>query len=69
MVAYLKTLLVLLLLLVNYAETKVDLIGLFEIRLHPHDLRKGLFGMFERPITIVQNSNTIPKLWFLDIIS
>ena len=66
-VGYLKTLLVLLLLFVDYAETKVNLVGLLKIRLHPHDLRKGLFRMLQRPITIIQDSDTVPKLWFLII--
>lgn len=63
--AYLKALLVLLLLLVNYTEAKVDLVGLFEIRLHAHDLRKRFFGMLQRSIAIVKNSNAVPKFWFL----
>jgi hypothetical protein len=63
--AYLKTLLVLLLLLVNYTEAKVDFVGLFEIRLHAHDLRKRFFGVLKRSIAIVKNSNAVPKFWFL----
>jgi hypothetical protein len=63
--AYLKTLLVLLLLLVNYTQAKVDFVGLFEIGLHAHDLRKRFFGMLKRSIAIIKNSNAIPKFWFL----
>jgi hypothetical protein len=63
--AYLKTLLVLLLLLVNYTQAKVDFVGLFEIGLHTHDLRKRFFGMLKRSIAIIKNSNAIPKFWFL----
>lgn len=44
---YLKTLLVLLLLLVNYTKPEVNLIRLFEIWLHAHNLRERFFGMFE----------------------
>jgi hypothetical protein len=34
----LETLLVFLLLLVNYAQAKINFVGLFKIRLHAHDL-------------------------------
>jgi len=39
---YLKTLRILLLLLVYYSESEVDLVGFVKARLHPHDLRKRL---------------------------
>jgi hypothetical protein len=45
--AYLKTLLVLLLLFVDYAKSEVYLIGLFKIWRHAHDLRERLLGMFK----------------------
>lgn len=45
--AYLETLTEFLLLLINYAETKVDLVRLLKIRLHSHYLRKGFFRMFQ----------------------
>ena len=51
--AYLKTLLKFLLLLVDYAKSEVDLVGLFEVRLHAHYLRECFFGVFERPISII----------------
>ena len=51
--SYLKTLLILLLLLVNYAQAKINLIGFFKVGLHSHDLRKGLLGVFERSISII----------------
>jgi hypothetical protein len=63
--AYLKTLLVLLLLLVNYTEPEVDLVRLFEVRLHAHYLRKGLFGVLKRPVSIVEDADAIPKFGFL----
>jgi hypothetical protein len=62
-------LLVFLLLLVNYTEPEVDFVGLFEVRLHAHDLREGLFGMLKRSIAIVENANAIPKFRFLDNLS
>jgi hypothetical protein len=35
---YVQTLVEFLLLLVNYAKTEVDLVGLLKVRLHAHDL-------------------------------
>ena len=50
---YLKTLAEFRLLLVNDTESKVYLIGLFEIWLHTHDLGKCLFGMLQGSVTII----------------
>lgn len=61
-----QTLLVLLLLLINDAQAEVNLIGLFEVGRHVHNLREGLLGMLERPVAIVENANPIPQLGFLD---
>lgn len=58
--SYLKTLVILLLLFVDYAKTEVDLVGLLEIRLHLHDLGEGLFGMVQRPVSVVENTDTVP---------
>jgi hypothetical protein len=66
---YVQTLIELLLLLVNYAKTEVYLVSFFKIRLHAHDLRKGLFGMLERAIAIVEDTNTVPELGFLETVS
>lgn len=57
---YLQTLLKLLLLLVYYTKSEVDLIGLFEAWFHTHDLREGLLRMLERSVSVVQNANAIP---------
>jgi hypothetical protein len=62
---YVQALVELLLLLVNYAETEVDLVGLLEAWLHAHNLREGLFGMLEGPIAIIQDANAVPQLGFL----
>jgi hypothetical protein len=43
---YFKTRLIFLLLLVNYTKTEINFIGLFEIRLHAHDLRESFLRMF-----------------------
>lgn len=64
-VAYVETLVELLLLFVNYAKTEIDLVGLFEVWLHAHDLRESLFSMFERSVAIVEDANPVPKLGFL----
>lgn len=55
----------LLLLLVYYSETEVDFIGLFKVRRHAHDLRESLFGVVERSITIIQDTNAVPQFGFL----
>jgi hypothetical protein len=62
---YLQALLELLLLLVYYAEAEVDLVGFLEARVHAHDLGKGFFGVLERAIAIVEDTDTIPELGFL----
>jgi hypothetical protein len=56
----------LLLLLVYYSEAEVDFIGLFKVRRHAHDLRESLFGVVERSITIIQDTNAVPQFGFLD---
>lgn len=62
---YLQTLLELLLLLVYYTKAEVYLVGFFEARVHAHDLGEGFFGVLERAIAIVENTDTIPELGFL----
>ena len=57
--------LVFLLLLVNYTESEVDFVGLFEVGLHAHDLRKRFLGMLKGSIAIVEDTNTVPKFRFL----
>lgn len=66
---YLQTGRELLLLLVNDAETEIDLVGLLKARLHAHHLRKRLFGVLERAVAIVQNADTIPELGLLLYVS
>lgn len=57
---YIQTLLVFLLLFVDYAEAKVDLVCFLKVGLHVHDLRKCFFGMLEGAIPIIQNADPIP---------
>jgi hypothetical protein len=57
---YVQALIELLLLLVNYAETEVDLVGLLKSWLHAHDLREGLFGVLEGPVAIIQDAYAVP---------
>lgn len=59
-IAHLQTLIVLLLLLVDNAKSKVYLVSFFEIGLHPHNLREGFLGMLKRPVAIVKYANAIP---------
>ena len=66
---YLQTLVVFLLLLIYYSETKVNLIRLLEVWLHVHDLREGLFGMFKRAVAVIQDANSVPQFGFLSMVS
>lgn len=50
---YLEGLVVFLLLLVDYSESEVNLVGLVKIGLHLHDLREGLLCMVQRAITVI----------------
>jgi hypothetical protein len=50
---YLKTLLVFLLLLVNYAKPEINFICLLEVGLHSHYLRECLLGVLKRSISII----------------
>ena len=50
---YLKTLLILRLLLVYYTKPEVNLIGLLKVGLHLHDLGESLLSMIQRPIPVV----------------
>lgn len=64
-VTYLQTLAELLLLLVNYSQAEINLIGLLELGSHAHNLRKCFFGVVEGSVTVVKNTNSIPELGFL----
>lgn len=57
---YLQAFLVLLLLLVDDSQAKVDLIGLVKLWGHPHDLRKGFLGVIQGAISVVQDADAIP---------
>jgi hypothetical protein len=62
---YFETLIILLLLLVDDTQAKVDLVGLFEVRLHLHDLRESFLGVIKRSVAVVQYTDAIPQLWLL----
>lgn len=66
---YLQTLVVFLLLFVYYAKPEIYFVRFLEVWLHVHDLRKGLLGMFERPIAVVEDTNAVPQLWFLKMLA
>lgn len=53
MVTYVQALVVFHLLLVDYAETEINLIGFVEVWRHAHDLRESLFGMVQGSIAVV----------------
>lgn len=57
------------LLLVYYAQSEVYLVRFLEVGLHLHDLGESLFSVVEGAVPVVQNTNPIPQLRFLDDIS
>ena len=63
---YIQTLVELLLLLVYYAEAEVDLVCLLEVGLHAHDLGEGLLRVLKGAVAVVQDTNAVPKLRFLN---
>ena len=67
-IAYLQALLVFRLLFVDYAESEIDFVGFLEVGLHAHDLGKCLFCVFQGAISIVQDTNAIPQLGFLQTV-
>lgn len=64
-VTYLEGLVVLLLLLVDYTQPEVYLMGLVEIRLHFHNLRKRIFGVVQGAVSVIQDANAVPEAGFL----
>lgn len=58
---YIKRLLVLVLLFVDYSETEVYLMRLVKIGVHGHDLGECLFRMVQGAIAIIKNTDAIPK--------
>lgn len=67
MSTHLEALFVFLLLLVDYAQTEKDLVGLVKVLVHAQDARKGFLGVFERAITVVQDADTVPKFRVLKL--
>ena len=63
----LQALLELLLLFVDYAEAEIYFIRFFKVWFHAHDLRKGFLCMLERAITVVKDSDTVPKFGLLKV--
>jgi hypothetical protein len=66
---HLETLLVFLLLFVDNAEAEKDFVGLVEILIHTQDARKGFFGVLERAITVIENSDAVPQLRVLKLLN
>ena len=62
---YLQALVELLLLLVDYTQSEVDFVGLFEIRGHSHNLRESFLRMIKRAIAVIEDTNPIPQFRFL----
>lgn len=66
--AYVKTLVVLRLLLVYYAESEIDFIGLLEIGLNVHNLGEGLLGVVVATISVIENTDAVPEHRILYVI-
>ena len=62
---YLQALVELLLLLVDYTQSEVDFVGLFEVRGHSHNLRESFLRMIKRAIAVIEDTNPIPQFRFL----
>jgi hypothetical protein len=63
--AYLQALLILLLLFIDYTKSEVNFVCLLKIGFHPHHLRKGFFGMFQRSVSVIEDTDPIPQFRFL----
>jgi hypothetical protein len=55
------------LLLVDDPQSKVNFIGLVEIRVHIHDLRKRFLGILQGSISIVQDAYPVPQFRVLGV--
>lgn len=66
--AYVKTLVVLRLLLVYYTEPEINFIGLLEIGLNVHNLGEGLLGIVVATISVVENTDAVPEHGILCVI-
>ena len=63
--SYLQALIVLLLLLVYYPEPEIDLVRLFEVGLHLHDLGEGLLRVIVGSESVVEDTDAVPEFGFL----
>lgn len=59
----------LLLLLVYYAESEIDLVGLFKVGFHSHDLGESFFCVFKATVAIIEDTYAVPELGFLEAVS
>jgi hypothetical protein len=50
---------------VDDAQTKVDLVCLFEIGVHVHDMGEGLFGVVQGAVAVIEYAYAIPQLGLL----
>lgn len=63
--SHIQALIELLLLLVDYAETEINLVCFLKTWLHGHDLGEGFFGVLKGSVPIVEYADPVPQLWFL----
>ena len=58
--SYFQALAVFLLLLVYYPEPEIDLVRLFEVRLHLHNLRERLLCMVVGSESVIEDADAVP---------
>jgi hypothetical protein len=65
MSTHVQTFRILGLLLIDYTQAKVDFVGLVKVWGHAHDLTESFLCVVQRAVTVIQYTNSVPKLWFL----
>lgn len=63
----LQTLAELLLLLVDDSQAEINLVGLFKLGSHAHDLRESFLCVVEGAIAVIQDADAVPQLRFLGV--
>lgn len=54
--------------LVYDAESEVDLVGLVEVGVHFQDPHKGLLGVLQRAVSVVEDADAVPQLWHRQVL-
>lgn len=64
-----QALVIFVLLFVDDSETKVNFVSLVKVWCHAHHLGEGFFSVLQTAVSIIQNTDAIPKLRFLGMMS